>query len=328
MTVCVLEVVEQRLQRVAGALEGREAGADDGAEHHPVARLAPVHLVGDEQQHRALADLLDPADGDERPGRRRQRGRSPAARCRRRRASRRGGSRARPPRSSGSPSRRRESANAAIVTGIRKLPTMITVGTRMLSSVIWVTTAAISHVASPPASSSFQSRVERWTKCSDSAAGAAGGTRVLAMGRDRTGGGAARRHPIRCMRVRSRNCGMAPPACGHQHAGRAAEGWPRSGAGPGNPVRAEPAMEWRAGSCTLGARLPPSVRLQLHGRPVPVSRLTSRTTLASNACSRGALNERPLRSVATAQAKKHAAPSAVFQLAPARSSIEPSDGTT
>ena len=62
--------------------------------------------------------------------------------------------------------------------------------------------------------------------------------------------------------------------------------------------------------------------------PVRVSRFTSRTTVASSACSRGALNERPLRSVATAQAKKHAAPSAVFQLAQARSSIEPSDGTT
>ena len=89
MTVWSFEVVEQRLQRVAGALERREARADDGAEHHPVARLAVVHLVGDEQQHRALAELLDQADGDERAARRgqevglQQRGRRRRPACRR-----------------------------------------------------------------------------------------------------------------------------------------------------------------------------------------------------------------------------------------------------
>ena len=84
MTGLLVEVVEQRLQRVAGALEGREAGADDGAEHHPVARRAVVDLMGDDQQHRALADLLDQADGDERARSRPAAGRSPAAPSRRR----------------------------------------------------------------------------------------------------------------------------------------------------------------------------------------------------------------------------------------------------
>ena len=37
---------------------------------------------------------------------------------------------------------------------------------------------------------------------------------------------------------------------------------------------------------------------------------------------------RPERKVASAQARKQAAPADVFQLAAARSSIEPSDGTT
>ncbi len=40
------------------------------------------------------------------------------------------------------------------------------------------------------------------------------------------------------------------------------------------------------------------------------------------------LSVRPLRSVARAHTRKHAAPSDVFQLAAARSIIEPVDGTT
>ena len=64
------------------------------------------------------------------------------------------------------PARPRDRANAAIVTGTRKLPTMITVGTRTLSSVTSVITAANTHVSRPPASSSFHNRVGRCTKCS------------------------------------------------------------------------------------------------------------------------------------------------------------------
>ena len=45
------------------------------------------------------------------------------------------------------PARGRDRANAAIVTGTRKLPTMITVGTRTLSLVTCVITAANTHAS-------------------------------------------------------------------------------------------------------------------------------------------------------------------------------------
>ena len=64
------------------------------------------------------------------------------------------------------PARPRDRANAAIVTGTRKLPTMITVGTRTLSSVISVIAAANTHVSAPPASRNFHNRVGSCTKCS------------------------------------------------------------------------------------------------------------------------------------------------------------------
>ena len=64
----VVDVVEHRLQRVARALEGREARPDDRAEDHPVARLAPAQPAPDGDQDAGLADLLDDADREEGPG--------------------------------------------------------------------------------------------------------------------------------------------------------------------------------------------------------------------------------------------------------------------
>jgi hypothetical protein len=54
-----VEVVEHRLKRVARALERGEAGPDDCAEDHAVARLAVVDAVGDKDQHDQFAELLD-----------------------------------------------------------------------------------------------------------------------------------------------------------------------------------------------------------------------------------------------------------------------------
>jgi hypothetical protein len=63
----LVEVLEHRVQRVAGALEGREARADDGPEQHPVSRLAVVDRVRDREKHQQLPCLLDRSDADERP---------------------------------------------------------------------------------------------------------------------------------------------------------------------------------------------------------------------------------------------------------------------
>ena len=52
--VCWLRFSIIVFERVAGALEGREAGADDGTEDHPVARLAVATCAATNSHDRAL----------------------------------------------------------------------------------------------------------------------------------------------------------------------------------------------------------------------------------------------------------------------------------
>ena len=84
----------------------------------------------------------------------------------------------------------------------------------------------------------------------------------------------------------------------------------------GRPLR--DTLSWRPGTQSPEGGGP---------RPRQTIDSTSRTS-ARRRCRRGALDVRPLRSVASAHARKQSAPAPVFQLAQARSSSEPDDGTT
>ena len=139
-----------------------------------------------------------------------------------------------------------------------KLPRMITVGTRMLSPVISVTTAAISQVTSPPASSSFHSRVGRCTKCSmrRSRRRAAG---PRPYGRDRASACwprhvyRARRPPLRCGPLR-RAHGALDPSCGGDDGGRLLTGSAAAGHRAGEEARrgpSEPCSSSRAARSSI-----------------------------------------------------------------------------
>ena len=133
--------------------------------------------------------------------------------------------------------------------------------------------------------------------------------------------------------------GRGPPAARRRHLGdpeqpRARWRLPRHrrGARDGRRVDGSRAAERRPGRRPR----PGATRRLVSGRAPAVGccsaiRRKSRSSAFSSSCSSrrsGIFDALPVRNVSIAQARKHAAPSDVFQLAAARSSTEPLEGTT